>query len=452
MKKWGVKNLNVDLFKKQWVLYNAFIDDRITEILYGWWGRCGKTRWVSEIVNMTCIQYPWIARLIGRDTLKKLKATTFLTFQKVLQSHWIKKGTHYDINMTDMSLQYYNGSRIFFVDLWWKPSDPFYDRFGWFDLTFYRVDEAQEVMRLAIDTLAGRLSEKLIEHNLTGKWILTCNPKKWHLYFDFIKTKSGKIKDHRIFIPASYKDNPHIDQKKYHDSIMNTWNKIQIERLLHGNREYDDTPWKLYSYDAINDLYTNRQVWEDGYLVFDPARMWEDRAVASRRVWLRLVQRYVYETCTLDFFQEEMRSIAHRHGIPMSRVLWDADWLGAWVVDWLQCEWFNNNWSPIQTEHQQEMWIKQNYQNLKTQCAFKLSEIIEDVSIEDDQYKDMVIEELDVICEIDIDGEKRKIIKKANIKDLIGRSPNFFDNLMMRMKFQLEDKIPDYIPETMFLD
>ena len=442
--------INPRLSKKQWILYEKFLDGDITEILYGWWGRCGKTRWVSEIVNITCIQYPWIARLIGRDKLKKLKETTFNTFIKVLKHHWLKKDVHYTINMSDMVLQYRNGSKIYFTDLWWMPSDPFYDRLWWYDLTFSRVDEAQEVRRIAIDTLAGRYSEKLLDYWLTGKGILTCNPKKWHLYTDFVKP-SWSIKDHRVFIPASYLDNPHIDQDKYKKSIIDTGNKVFIERLLKGNREYDDNPFKLYEYDAILDIYTNRQVGDKSYLIFDPARMWEDRAVASRREWLRLVEWYVWEKCTLEKLQADLKKICDQHGIPMSRVLWDMDGLGAWVVDGLRCKWFNNNWSPIQTKYQKNEGIKENYEHIKAQCWFHLSKIIEDFSISDENYRDMVIEELDVIEEIDVDWPKRKLIKKKDIKEKIGRSPNFFDNIMMRMRFELQPEVTVYIPTTTFL-
>jgi hypothetical protein len=61
----------------------------------------------------------------------------------------------------------------------------------------------------------------------------------------------------RVFIPSLYKDNPYIDHKKYEESLKRA-DKITKERLLKGNREYDDDPTKLYSYDDICDLFSNK--------------------------------------------------------------------------------------------------------------------------------------------------------------------------------------------------
>lgn len=91
------------------------------------------------------------------------------------------------------------------------------------------------------------------------------------------------------------------------------------------------------------------------------------------------------------------------------------------------------------TKYMKANGIKPNYQNLKTQCAFKLSSMFDDISIEDPNYRDMVQEELDVIVEINMDGDVRKIISKEKIKEQLGRSPNFFDCMMMRMRAEMEE-------------
>lgn len=52
------------------------------------------------------------------------------------------------------------------------------------------------------------------------------------------------------FIPALVTDNPKISPD-YIDNLHKLKNKVMKERLLHGNFEYDDTPGRLHSYDAI---------------------------------------------------------------------------------------------------------------------------------------------------------------------------------------------------------
>jgi hypothetical protein len=58
------------------------------------------------------------------------------------------------------------------------------------------------------------------------------------------------------------------------------------------------------------------------------------------------------------------------------------------------------------------------------------------------------MEELDIVCEIDIDKDsKKRIIKKEDIKEQLGRSPDWSDTVMMRMWFVLNDieqEIDDY--------
>ncbi len=54
------------------------------------------------------------------------------------------------------------------------------------------------------------------------------------------------------------------------------------------------------------------------------------------------------------------------------------------------------------------------------------------------KIKEDLVEELDVIAEIDIDKDgRRKIVKKDDIKKIIGRSPNGADCLAMRCWFEL---------------
>lgn len=49
-----------------------------------------------------------------------------------------------------------------------------------------------------------------------------------------------------------------------------------------------------------------------------------------------------------------------------------------------------------------------------------------------------LIQELDVMCEVDIDKDgKKRITDKKKIKEDLGRSPDWADNFAMRMWFEL---------------
>lgn len=447
-------NLDVKLTKKQWELLQYFNDPQYTEILFGGGGRGGKTWGICEIIFMTCIAYPGIAWGVGRKEWDDLRKSTLVTLLKVMDAHGAKKWLHYDINMQTKELHFYNYSRVFFIPLKLQPTDPEFNFLGWYELTHSFVDEAQEINRKAIDVLKTRLTEKIKEYNLTGKMLMGCNPMKWHLYTDFIKaTKEGYIEPNRVFIQSLYKDNPHIDHKKYEENYQNA-DKVTKERLLNGNWEYDDTPWKLYDYDAICDLFTNPTVSGEKYIVWDVAWQWADRAWIT--VWdgFDIIDSKVFDKCTPLELQACVKGYSQKYSIPMSRTLLDEDGIGWWVVGNLQCKWFQNNSSPIDNRTDAEKrasgeWGgKPLYQNLKTQCYFTLQDYIEKISLSKvpEKYHELIKQELDVQAEIELDKDgPRKIMPKEKIKELIGRSPDFGDTIAMRMYFQLLKPKKDFV-------
>lgn len=82
---------------------------------------------------------------------------------------------------------------------------------------------------------------------------------------------------------------------------------------------------------------------------------------------------------------------------------------------------------------------------LKTQCYFKLADYVNTwkirISVDDADFKNKLIEELDVIVEVWLDQDwKTRIIKKEDIITKLWRSPDCSDMVMMRMYFEL-DKI-----------
>lgn len=427
--------LRPKLTKKQKELKNAFVDDKIEEILFGGGARWGKTYWISEIVNATCLSFPWIARIVGRREWDDLQKTSLNTILKVLYWHWLKKDIDYTINMQTKTMKYANWSRVYFVPLRDVPSDPEFNWLWWYEITYARVDEAQEVNRKAIDVIKSRFTEKIKEYDLVWKVVLTCNPDKWHLYTDFIKPqREGTIKSNRVFIQSLYTDNPFIDHDKYKQSLE--WaNQITRKRLLDGDRDYDETPGRLFEYDKILDLKTNAWISGRKYITCDPARHWEDKAIIRVREWLVEIDKTVYDKCDATMIEGKIKEYAKRYTIPMSQVIVDED--GMWwpIVDHLRCKWFTNNSRALNGE---------NYRNLKTQCYFKLAQYVNDGKISIKTLNDDLIQELDVLVQVKQDKDwPLEIISKEEIKKKIGRSPDESDSVMMRMWFEYQSIMPD---------
>ena len=54
----------------------------------------------------------------------------------------------------------------------------------------------------------------------------------------------------------------------------------------------------------------------------------------------------------------------------------------------------------------------------------------------------MIIEELEMIKQVDVDSDKSfRIISKEEIKEALGRSPDFADSIMMRVYGDLKPRV-----------
>src|SRR5690606_5725479 len=92
------------------------------------------------------------------------------------------------------------------------------------------------------------------------------------------------LKKGRIFLQAFIQDNPFIESF-YLEQLESTTDKAKKERLLKGNWEYDDNPYKLVIYDKILELFTNTHITKnkEKYITADVARFGSDLAAIG--VW-----------------------------------------------------------------------------------------------------------------------------------------------------------------------
>ena len=91
----------------------------------------------------------------------------------------------------------------------------------------------------------------------------------------------------------------------------------------------------------------------------------------------------------------------------------------------------------------------ENYQNLKTQCYYKLADQINKgqigVSCSDVNVKNYITEELEQVRTKDADKDnKLQIIPKDTVKSILGRSPDYADALAMRMFYEIDSNFGRY--------
>lgn len=423
----------------------TYLTDNTTNLFwYGgaaWWGKtflgCGR-------LNMMCIAYPWSRWFIARDQLKRLKQSTLMTLlSDVHPLNGIVPDKHFVYKQQDSLIQYYNWSIIFLLDASRMPSDPMYQRFGSIEVCWWLIDEAAEVKKLAVDILLSRCRYKLVEFGLIPKVFCVFNPDKWRVYSTFYKPhRDWMLPEHTNFVPALATDNPSLSPEYL--KSLGKLPEAQRQRLRYGNFDYDDTPWRLFDYDALYDMRTNPITNGTKYIICDPARLGEDEAVIMVFNGREEIETVVYKVSLITELATRIQQLSQQYKIPMRQTLVDADGVGWWLVDILKCKPFHNGASPVQTKEEKRIELKPNFENLKTQCVFALSEHYTKIRFNTEKYKELIIEELDVVVEIDIDKDgKCKIIKKQDIKEKLWRSPNYLDVLLMRCWFELEH-IQDY--------
>lgn len=402
-------------------------------ILFGGAAGGGKS-WIGcEWLLAMCLNFPGVRYFIGRKELKKLKDTTLKTFHKVGAHHGFR-GT-FKYSEYSSSINFRNGSEILLLDLKRQPSDPEYDDLGSLEFTGGFMDECSEVHYQAYDALKSRIGRQLNDHyNIPTKLLLTCNPRKNWLYREFYKPwVKGELSEDMAFIKALVTDNDKIDSG-YISNLDNIKDKVRKQRLRHGIWEYDDDDNSLLTYDEIQDIFLNDYV-EGGekYITADIARFGDDDTMI--RVWsgFRVIECLRIAYNTIPEAANAIKNLINKHRVTMSNVVVDEDGIGGGVVDILNCKGFIANSSPTD---------KENFDNFKSQCGYKIAEIISTEGIfekcEDETTKEEIIEELEQLKSKTMDSDRKNaLIPKDHIKQMIGRSPDHLDTYIMRASFEL---------------
>lgn len=431
-----------------------YLEDAITtELLYGGAAGGGKSVLGCYWVLKMCYKYPGTRWVIGRAVMKTLKETTLVTFFKVAKMQGLKRGVHFRyLDNPKNHIEFPNGSFILLKDLDLSPSDPDFDELGSLEITGAFIDEANQITAKAKGVLSSRIRHGLDENGIIPKLLMTCNPAKNFVYKDFYKpSKDNKLPSYRKFIQAFVRDNPDIS-KHYEDNLGKLGDAGSIARLRDGNWEYDNDPSVLMIYDKIVDIFTNQFVpGGQKYLTIDVARFGKDWSTFG--VWDGFrVKLYRFKGLKVTETAEKAREFQKKFNIANSNTIADEDGVGGGVVDILGCKGFVNNSSPIgiiendQEQDQKEQ--KPNYANLKSQCSFGMALRVNKngilVEVTEVEMTDLLTEEMEQVKKKDIDKDgKNAVVSKDKVKEVIGRSPDLWDTIMMREYFEL-NPLPEW--------
>lgn len=438
---------------KQHLAYEALKNPLIDTIFLGGGAGGGKSWWVCESRLLNAVRYPGYKSFIGREELKRLMQSTYITFTKVCAFHKVPRDS-WKLNGQYNYIEFNNGSRIDLLDLKYLPTDPLYERFGSLEYTDGAIEEAGEVDFMAYDVLKTRVGRHLNkELGIKPTMSISGNPKdNWTKRLFYTPYKKGILAPNIAFIQSLYKDNPHTAEEygKQLNSMSDENNKA---RLRDGNWDYNNDPAALIKVDNIFDLWTNTiNVSEEKFFTGDIARYGSDLTVGMSWQGLLIKKAYIYAKQGTNITETKFKLALSDNQIPYSHAIFDEDGIGGGVID--NMDGVVGFVANSQAFENPLTLIKENYASLKNQCAFTLADNVNkhkmafapDFSIETniegmnvERFKEMVIQELKQVKQKDADKEgKLKVISKDEIKENIARSPDILDNLIMRQYFELK--------------
>ena len=436
--------------EKQGQALKILTDNDHVEVMYG--GAAGGAKsWTGAAwLLFMCLVFAGTKWFIGREELKRIKQSTYITFKKVCAMYDCTDDL-YTYNAQDNYIVFFNGSRIDMLDLSYKPSDPLYERYGSLEFTGGWIEEGGEVNFGAYDTLKTRIGRHLnIEYGLKRKLFITCNPKKNWMYDTFYKPyKAGRLAVFRFYIACLVQENPYIDPD-YIEGLKSTSDKVKYARLFLGDWDYDDNPNALCSHDDICAIFGNKLALRTGkhYITGDIARFGADHARLA--VWdgYCIIDQISMAKSSLTEIQMWIITKQRKYRVPNHRCIVDEDGVGGGVVDNCEINGFVNGSTPFAGE---------NYRNLQTQCGYKLAEHINanEVGVDEDLIsqadREQIIRELEQLQTWKADSDGKLMLKpKEEIKLEIGCSPDWRDMFLMRCWFDYNEiDIPDNIEQIL---
>lgn len=428
----------LNLFETQLLGLKYLTDQQTKHVIFGGGANGGKSWLGCEWLYEMCQAYPGTRYFIGRQQLTDMEQSTVVTMGKV-RRHRGHPADTYQYNAQKHIITFKNGSQISLLVLKKNPGDSMYEKFGSKEFTSGWIEEAGEIDGDAFDILKSRVGRHFNDkYNIPAKILITCNPKKNWLYYQFYQPfMAGKLQDDAKFVKSLVTDNIYRETGSV-ENLASIKNDILRNRLLHGEWEYDDDPRRLMNVKALEQLFENRHIERgEAALTCDVARFGDD----TTKIWIW--QGWV----AVDFVSlkkqktsevaDEIKRLQTRYGVVSSRVVIDEDGVGGGVVDLIPgCIGFMANRSPVIMNGKQP-----NYASLKDQCWFMFGEKVSDngVWIKSEQSAKEIRQELEQMKDETPDGDgKLRVTKKEQIKKTINRSPDFADALMLRMYLDLK--------------
>jgi len=160
--------------------------------------------------------------------------------------------------------------------------------------------------------------------------------------------------------------------------------------------EQSEDEGQLMTNESIIKLFSNVHI-ENGisYITADIARLGRDKTVIFCWDGWRVVEVFEMQVSRVDESVNAINKLAEKYNVNRNNIIVDEDGVGGGVKDYLKCLGFTNNARPIKYNNKEE-----NFQNLKTQCYYKLAETINrnEIYIDcNEKQEQLLTEELEMV-------------------------------------------------------
>lgn len=435
--------IEIKFTKKQGKAFLA-LEEKDT-VFFGGGAGSGKSWLICATRLQRALSYPGYKSFIGREELKRLMGSTYLTFIKVCTLYGVPRNM-WKLNGQYNYIEFTNGSRIDLLDLKFLPSDPLYERFGSLEYTDGCIEEAGEVDFRAYDVLKSRIGRHMNDElGLRPTLLITGNPKKNWTYREFyLPWKKGTLHEDKAFITSKYMDNPYT-AISYGKSLSQISDTVTRSRLMDGNWEYDDDATALLNYDEIITMFDNDGAKKGSrFMTIDPAFGGKDMATVFDWDGWRVTSIESIPKVDHDNFVQIIEMHSRNKKVPKRNIIADIVGEGAYLAKYIRgIRGFIGSASPLKDPRMIYEDIKRPpFANLRSQCIWEMAQLIKQGKVSVDNcapdIQEKIIEELQQWRLDSVDDDvKIKIVSKDVIRENIGRSTDYSDALYERVYFEL---------------
>ena len=251
-------------------------------------------------------------------------------------------------------------------------------------------------------------------------------------------------------------DNPEIPRAELEKMKEELDHDTYLQEIM---AEYVENAGALFKYTALVDMFSNT-VTKDGekYLVIDVADDGSDKTIFSFWEGMECYRIEKFANINTEMIISKTREYASQERIPYSQIIVDAIGVGAGVASSSLLDGivsYKSSYGAIKTDldptklpnvhYLKGAPLVSEYANLRSQCLFTLSQLVNKheiaVRIGDVRIKEEIIEELATYQDASKGDGKRMATPKEDVKELIGRSPDVSDTLIMRMFFVIKGRM-----------